>query len=429
MKRGKWQINPGATSGIYLEYALSGYFDLHTELVYETLYLTNKEYSTLYYDQPSWSSSFYPHWPTPYPTEYSRTRQWNFSFYRVPVQLQFHTQSRLRFKLAAGISFSFLDQALRPTLSYPVYLKNHTITSPSDKDDFPQHDVGYYFSAGLEYPIDERWNIGLSGRYYSGNREFIYPETSLESMALMMHVGYSGMGRRDVDQRVSSGDSLPNKWFVSYKGGMLLSNHRGNQHQDSYSPRPGFAAGVGFQYLLDDIYSLKAEVLYQRRGYHLEDSSRSVFRMASSSGQNLQYNTDTRIDLDYFSIPLLLNIRFGRDENFFVNGGIYYSYNFNAKTTGTQYEIHATPDAYRKRKIKVYDHMEGYIKDHDWGWVVGAGLNLPLWGANRLEIEMRYDQSFADNFHSLESDRSLIDDRALYNESIQWTIGLQVPVY
>ncbi|HKL37399.1 MAG TPA: porin family protein, partial [Bacteroidales bacterium] len=311
----------------------------------------------------------------------------------------------------------------------PVYPENQAITSSRDKDYFPQHDVGYYFSAGLEYPIEERWNIGLSGRYYSGNREFIYSETSLESMALMMHVGYSGIGGRKVNQRVSSRDSLHNKWFVSYKGGMLLSNHRGNQHQDSYSPRPGFAAGVGFQYLLDDIYSLKAEVLYQRRGYHLEDSSRSVFRMASSSGQDLQHNTDTRIDLDYFSIPLLLNIRFGRDETFFVNGGIYYSYNFNAKATGTQYEIHSSPDAYRKRKIKVHDHMEGYIKDHDWGWVVGAGLNLPVWGANRLEIEMRYDQSFADNFHNLGSDRSLMDDRAFFNESIQWTVGFQVPVY
>lgn len=427
LKTGKWQMPIGSAYGISLEYALSDYFDIHTELAYESLYLTNKMYYTVPYE------SSYRRWDRiipPYPTEYSRTRQWNFSFYRVPVQLQFHTRTRLRFEFAAGVSFSFLDQAMRPTYTYRSYLDNPALTSSGDKSDFPQHDVGYSFSAGLEYSITEHWNIGLSGRYYSGNREFLEsPESSLESLALTMHIGYSLVGSQEWMKREPARDSLNTRWSLTYKGGMMLSNHRGNQYQDSYSPRLGFAAGVGFQYLLDDTYSLKAEVLYQRKGYHLNDSSRYGFRMASSPDPNYQYSTDTRVGLDYFSVPVLLDMRFGRNVTFFVNGGFYYSYNFNAKTTGTQYEIHSSPDAYRKRKIKVYDHVEGYIRDHDWGWVVGAGLNFPVWGANRLEIEMRYDQSFADNFHDLGSNPSLIDDRAFFNESIQWTVGFQVPVY
>jgi len=428
LKTGKWQMPTGATNGFYLKYALSDYFDFHTELIHESLNLTNKMYYTVPYE------SSYRRWDMimpPSPSQYCTTRQWNFSFYRVPVQLQFHTRSRLRFEMAAGISFSFLDQATSPSCSYPInYLDKPVLTSSGNKSDFPQHDFGYSFSAGLEYSIGEHWDIGLSGRYYSGNREFLESsESSLESMALMMHIGYTPLENRDLTKRPASRDSLNTRWLLAYKGGMLLSNHRGGQHQGAYAPRLGFAAGVGFQYLLDDTYSLKAEVLYQRKGYHLDDSSRYGFRMASSPDPNYQYSTDTRVGLDYFAVPLLLQIRFGRNETFFVNGGFYYSYNFNAKATGTQYETHSTPDAYRRRKIKLYDHMEGYIKDHDWGWVVGAGLNLPLWGANRLEIEVRYDQSFFDNFHDLGSGRSLVDDRTLFNESIQWTVGFQVPVY
>jgi opacity protein-like surface antigen len=427
LKRGKWQMPPGSIQGFYLEYKLSDYFDFHTELAYESLYLTNKMYYTVPYE------SSYRRWDMiipPSPSHSRTTRQWDFNFYRVPVQIQFHTRSRLRFELAAGISFGFLNQATSPSWAYPIYLDQPVLTSSWDKGGFPQHDVGYSFAAGLEYSITEDWNIGLSGRYYSGNREFLKrPESSLESLALTMHIGYSPKGSRDWLGRGSARDSLNTRWSLTYKGGMLLSNHRGNQFQDSYSYGTGFTAGVGFQYLLDDTYSLKAELLYQRKGYHLDDSSRSGFRMASSTDPNLQYNTDTRVGLDYFSVPLLLDLRFGRNETFFVNGGFYYSYNFNAKATGTQYEIQSSPDAYRKRKIKVFNQVEGYIKDHDWGWVVGTGLNLPLWGANRLEIEMRYDQSFADNFHNLGSDRSLLDDRAFFNESIQWTVGFQVPVY
>jgi len=430
LKQGKWESNSGAINGLYFEYALSDHFDLHTGLIHESLYLTHKDYSySNGRDEPGPGPWHLFNPDVLYPSSYNSNRHWNFNMYRIPLQIQFHTQTRLRFELAAGTSFGFLVQAVAPHNSCPIYYNEQNIIRANEDASFPEHDWGYYYSAGIDYPVDKQWTIGVAGNYYSGSREFLeHTASRLESLAFMLNVEYSGI-HDDGIKTYHSRDSLKSKWFITYKTGMLLSNHRGNQFQNSYSPRIGLSGGIAFYYHLDESFSLQAELLYQRKGYHLEDSSRYPYRMATSPDIPVQFDNDTRVDLDYFTLPVLLNVRFGQNEVFFMNGGFYYSFNFNARATGTQYETHITSNTYQRKKLRIYDHMEGYIKDGDWGWVLGAGLRLPVWGSADLELELRYDQSFTDNYQNLGDREYMREDRAFFNEGLQLMVGIHVPIY
>jgi len=426
LKSGKWETQPGPTAGVFIDYWLSSHFNIHTELFYQKLYYHHRGYQYIRPEDNFYRTSSIWHYP-------SIRNAWNYSFYRIPLQLGFNTLSKPRFNLSAGISFSFLDKYsdyksyVNPGPWYKEGLMQEQIHSA--KENLPQHDFGYLFSAGFSYPISGNFEIGLDGRYYTGHREFLESyEGKIEAFEMMMKIEYTGFMDRQTYNKTSKENTSEDKVFLTYKSGLLMSRHRGNSYQNSYSPAFAFSPGISFEFLLNQTTSLQTELLFDRKGYKMEASSQNVFRVTPSNNENREYQTDTRIKLDYFVLPFYLTLRFGEPVTFYLNGGFYYGYNMNAQTTGEQVEVDRASGNYLKNERQVYDHMEGYIKNNDWGWLTGGGLLLPLYNQYRLDIELRYDQSFINSFDLTEQYHSVYEDRSLFNESFHLMVGLQIPV-
>ena len=445
LQMGKWEKQGGPSTGVYIDYALSRFFSIHTEMLYQRLYYHYKNYNEAHvgrdpgpvlHTMESGLRSVFP-----YPARSEDSRYWNFSFYRIPMQVQFHTPTRLRFSLAGGVVFSFLDQYGQSGASrsyYPLLSSYAPLVSSSmyyapylrqEKDDLPQHDWGMMYSAGLSYTVAEHLQLAIAGRFYAGHRVFM---DGLEGKAQVpewiFKMGYSGISHPDGNAGVRENVASVSKLLIKYRAGLLLSNHRGNQFQSSYASQLGPSAGVSFDWQFDPHFSLEAGLSYNRKGYHLKDSSISSFRFLPSRMDHLAVETDTRIDLDYLMIPLMLNLRFGEPLTFYMQGGFYHGFLINARSQGTRLEENTSGDEYRRSKISVCDHMEGYIRGNDWGWIAGAGIRLPLTGSYKLELGLRYDQSLINNYKSL-SNSSIFGDRAFFNESVKWSVGLQVPIY
>ena len=426
LKSGKWETQSGPTAGVFIDYWLNSHFNIHTELVYQKLYYHHRSYQ---YIRPEYYDLYRSIVP------YSSIRNaWNYSFYRIPLQLGFNTFSKPRFNFSAGISFSFLDEYTDDKAYYrgPGIWPESMLSQEqihSVEEDLPQHDFGLLFSAGFSYPVSDDFEIGLDGRYYTGHREFMESyKGEIEALELMMKIGYTGFMDRHMRPKKPKESGEGNKVFLTYKSGLLISRHRGSTYQHNYSPGFAFSPGISFEFLLNQTASFQAELLFDRKGYNMEASSQIVYRVAPTSNDNEEYQTDTRVKLDYFVLPFYLTLRFGKPLTFYVNGGFYYGYNMNAQTTGKQVKVDRSGENYLKNETQVYDHMEGYIKNNDWGWLTGAGLRLPVYNQYKLDIELRYDQSFINSFDLPDRYESPAEDRSMFNESFHLMVGLQIPV-
>ncbi|MCF8309631.1 MAG: PorT family protein [Bacteroidales bacterium] len=424
LKSGKWETQSGPTAGVFIDYWLSRHFNIHTELFYQKLYYSHRSYQ---YVRPEYDpySSIFP---------YSSIRDArNYSFYRIPLQIGFNTFSKPRFNLSAGVSFSFLDEYSDNRAYYRGPVWHESMLSQeqnhSAKEDLPQHDFGFLFSAGFSYPVSDDFEIGLDGRYYTGHREFMESyKSKLEALELMMKIGYTGFMNKQTHSKKLKESGSDNKVFMTYKSGLLMSRHRGNPYQEHYSPGFAFSPSISFEFLLSQTASFQTELLFDRKGYKIEAPSQNVFRMVPSENDNREYQTDTHIKLDYFVLPFYMTLRFGEPVTLYLNGGFYYGYNMNAHTTGEQVEVDRGSQNYLERDMEVYDYMEGFIKNNDWGWLTGAGLRLPVYNQYRLDIELRYDQSFINSFDLPERYESPDEDRSLFNETFHLMVGLQIPV-
>jgi len=413
---GEWKNKMGSVSGVWFDYAFSPVLSVGTEFNYTSLYYQHLDYQT-YYPYPT-----YLDYSTIAPTQYYYPQSWNFNFFRFPLYFKLSTPTKLRFELSAGMYFSLLQ------LPTPTYY--------SDKD-YPTSEFGKIFSVGLTYPITDKIEIFAKGRYISGNREYIsYNNGKNASSELIFGVGYSGLFNKMKflkKTNYSLCDSSDCKISISYRVGANLSWIETDKGSGSYKPKVGLTSGVVVNYSINENTGIQTELLLEKRGFQLNDSTSSHYRfIANSNNQNSKYYTNSTIETTYFTIPLLFELKFSDPFRVHVNTGPYYSTLINAKATGNLITENKIDNYYNKTKTTINDNIDGVIAPDDWGWIIGGGIQIPLIYNWKLDIEARYQTSWSNFLVLPPSNSSMTDNKStqyMSNRSFTLLFGLNIPIY
>ncbi|UCG28356.1 MAG: outer membrane beta-barrel protein, partial [Bacteroidales bacterium] len=374
---GKWQSKPGPVTGLIIGYSFNKIITLQSGL----------DYSAIYYEYQPYR--YEPH-PLPFPWEpeywiYSQieNQKWDFSFFRIPLYLKLNTPTRLQFELGGGAYYSFIAQS---ETGIPAYFEKP-----------PKNDFGYIFSAGLSYPLNRNLHIFLDGRYISGRRVFIeHIKGKNGATELTFGIGYSGFLKKADATKPGNEyeDSSLYKIWIKYTGGLNVSWIKADIHNKSYSAKAGYSAGISLDYRFDEQFSLQMDIVLERKGYNMKDSSASFYRYLPEGVS--MYQVDTKTHINYIVIPLLLNVHFGRTFSVYINTGPYVGLRLNARCSGIATNEYSGEDAYILNQVNVYDDIEGLIRNDDWGWVFGCGIGIPFFKKYNLNFELRYSYGFGE---------------------------------
>ncbi|MBL7859267.1 MAG: PorT family protein [Cyclobacteriaceae bacterium] len=207
------------------------------------------------------------------------------------------------------------------------------------------------------------------------------------------------------------------------------------QYDEDIKAKTGFTLGVGVNYLVNQTFSVQAELNFIQKGY-LEESSSSRSDFLDNFEQTPYTTTETskgKQTLNYFEIPVLAKVIFGNKTKFFLNAGpsigiglggkytseskstIVYSYSDGDETESYSSDI--------KGNIKFgtmpdgADENDWYIDNRiDFGLQFGGGALI----ADRIMIEARYGLGLSNLYNS---------DYEVKNRVFQVTVGIPIRLY
>jgi hypothetical protein len=424
---GKWDTKSGTVTGVFFRYKLSPVLSIGTELNY-----TEQQYYYKPYKNPG-----YPY-PYPYPWYLSSSslffipvwERMEFSFYRVPLYLTLSTPTRLQLSVSAGIFLSFTadhEYTGQSFPGYPYYPSYYSYYPYYPESDPPRHDNGYLFATSISYPVSDDFRLYVMGRYFIGKRKFIMDQGMTGASELAFGVSYTGLFKQENDRLRN--DSALSRLSITPSIGFAVSRIRKPGHPESYSPRTALAPGIRLEYKLGSSFSLISGLSFERKGYHMNDSSYFYYRHALASWTTYQVNTTT--DLDYAVIPLMLKIGTGTRTRVYVTGGAYLGIKLNARVTGTAGYETSSLYGYNRNRIDVYDDIQGIVKNTDWGWITGAGVEVPLTNGKKLDLGVQYasgKENILENDGDYGTSLSESDD-LIRNGSLQIYIGLSIPIH
>jgi len=409
---GKWKFKPGPVQGLYIDYSLNRIFGLRTGINYSTLYYEHVTGYQSYGYYPYSSLSSY--WPGPY---YSFNEFSDFSFISFPAQFRLSVPSVPRLDLMAGI--------------YNALLTGHSEIYSSIDYKPSKYDFGYLYSIGLSLPLTGSLEASLNARYITG-RKGIYnlDEARHGSMDFTFGVAWKGITKkRDGKAGYQLQDSVSEKIYLIYGGGINASWNSGETDRERYSLNYGPSIGVLVNFLVSPNTSFRTGVSFDIAGYSLRDSSDSFVRYQITD--DAYYHVNTKTSVDYLTIPLLLNIQLGRKGRIYFNTGPFAGIKLNARCKGTAYYKVEGAGSYSRYKRIVYEDMEGSIKDNNFGWIMEGGLTTNLFSHMALECGLQYRKGFGEVFNDsyLPENESFYGEGSVFeNSSLSFRIGVRVPV-
>lgn len=413
---GKWKNVPGPDQGLSFDFALNKTFGIKTGLDISSIYYRHLSYINypidIYYSLSSVAPRpgvFYiPDYYYPY------FESINFSFLTLPAQLTLKIPSKPALNLSAGLYYSFL---------LDNEIENYYGQSPKINNDF-----GYIYSAGLTYPISEKFNASFNIRYLTGRQEFFKNSEYLHgATSYTLGFGYTGFLKSKNDKNPKQkGDTINENIFLIYRGGLNASWNSGKYFPEKYSAKSGVSLGILINFRMSDIASFQTGLTFERLGYSLRDSS-DLFHVYT--GDNTPgYYVDTKTSVDYILIPALLNLNIGKPGRFYINTGPYLALNLNGFCRGKAFNSYNSNGRYSLYESTVSDDLEKVINDFDTGWIFGAGTTFTLFNKCNLDLGLRYLAGFRDVY--VETDTNFrTGEPILKNSALSLLIGLRVPVY
>lgn len=428
---GKWKFKPGPSEGIFIDYSISPILGIQTGLNYSTVYYEYDDYNNYYY---------YP-WPilhyssssvSPYYLYSNTCWMMDFSYLTVPLQLKITIPSRPQLNLGVGAYYSFL---LDSNYEYDYLLDEES----------KKNDLGFIYSAGLTYPVSDRFSAIFNVRYLTGRREIDEYEDFWHGFAdFTVGLSYDLIpGERPDNNKQEARDSIKNKIYLTYRGGLNLSWNSCNPHRERYSPYAGPSLGFNIGFEMSPGTYFRTGLSFERQGYTFRDSSDYYHRYVIRD--DADYYVNTRISTDYLVIPALFEFYTGEYTKFYFNTGPYFGIRLNARCTGTAlsengdyypsypyYEETEITTEYKLKETTVYDDLEAVIQNTDLGWLAGAGLVLPLRENLALDIGLQFRQGFFEVYDTDVIQEELRPGRGealIRNSSLALHIGLRLPVY
>jgi len=409
---GKWKFKPGPVQGLYVDYSINRIFGVRTGINYSTL---NYEHISGYQDYGYYPPDYIPAFlPGPY---YPFNEFTDFSFISFPALVRLSVPSVPRLDLMAGIYNAFL-------VDHSEFYNNIDY-KPS------KYDFGLLYSIGLTLPLTDRLEASLNTRYSTGSKGIDkFDETRHGSMDFTFGLAWKGILKsKEGNDDYQVQDSIPEKIYLIYTGGINASWNSGDRDKERYSVNYGPSLGLLVNYRLSGQTSFRTGVTFDVTGYSLRDSSDSFNRYIFSG--EAYYHVNTKMSVDYLTIPLLISFHPGSGGRVFINTGPFVGIKLNARCKGEAYYNPESSGTYSRYRRVVYDDMEGAIKNNNFGWIVEGGLATPLFGRLALECGLQFRRGFGEIY----DDTYLPENGSFYNEgtvfensSVSLRIGVRVPV-
>jgi hypothetical protein len=402
---GKWSFKPGPTQLINLEWSYNKFLGLQSGVAFSSV---RYEYST--YGEP-----YYHFWPHP-AKSFTYNEMMDFTMIRVPVILSFHIPSALQFNLKAGMFYSFM-------LDHSLSTESGWVTRGTPE----KYDYGYLASAGILYPLNNKISASFNIQYLTG-RKNIFSNSSMKHGSSEYTFGldyHLKTPTRKIRHSGQSGDSSSYRLSVAYYGGL---NYNWNPDDMVRSENlPGFGPSLGFSLILSGSkkISLISGVSFVRRTYSIKDSISSLDDFLKGASEI--YYVESKLQMDYAIVPALVHIPVGRSRLFYMNTGPWLGLKLNARNMGVAYEKYSRGGSYELSRRTIYNDIEGYIKDTDFGWLISGGFSWPI-GAYTMNMEIQYSASGKDVYDGpVYLDLPGGGSPVIRNRSLSFLIGFTLP--
>jgi hypothetical protein len=355
------------------------------------------------------------------PYYYPENEKMDFSFLSIPLLFTVSIPSALQLDIRAGFYFSFLHN----------YSLNNNYYSSIGPDKPEKIDLGYIFSSGISYPFNDNFKATFNVGYLTGRKKFLENfEYRHGSSEFTLGVAYSGFLKHKNSQIIAKAmsDTTSGKISVTYKGGINISWNASGTDWGKYSSSVGSSIGFSLNYKLRNMTSIQTGLSFERKGYSFKDSSVFFYRFFHSD--NMMYNVDTKVEIDYIVLPVLMNFYFDKSESVYFSTGPWLGLRLNARCVGTALSESRSGSNYALNKTIIYDDMEKLIKGNDFGWIFVGGVTLPFNTKYKVDLALRYSTGFTDVF-----DQSGIVDKIyrssgkniITNGTLSFLIGIKIP--
>jgi hypothetical protein len=394
---GKWRFMTGPVQGVSADYNLKRWFGLSTAVRYLSLYYEHRNYYSNYYYPMYGSSSSYLSpsssiWPPPYPVKY------DFSMLSIPIQAKLTIPSTPDLFIAAGTYWSFT-------------------TNKPENIEGGKKDFGYIFNAGISAPLGELFKANISTGYATGRKQFMSYKHGFYEMSL----GITYTGFLNDNHRFRESSDTTGGISIVYFGGVNMAWNR----KGSYAENQGVKAGFMIDIPIGRTVAFRTGLSFEQAGYSLCDSTDHFF--AVKSDYKASYHADTKVTIDYLIIPATFKFNIGKETPVHLNFGPYAAFKLNARVTGEAIHIMNYGSTYTRTKVTVFDDITSLFKGSDFGFTVGAGINLPFLGEYRSEAGVSYRAGLKNVFEE-QGYNNQYSGIEVMNRSLELHFGIIIPV-
>lgn len=421
----RFESEQGPVNGIFAKYELGNWFLLQTGLNHLTIQFEETQHNYYYDDYRIHSSSrdYEPSLSSSSIAPYNYSSSSKYSFLRIPMLIKFRTPGRVNFEIGGGYYYSFLTNDEYRGKDKDLFDKAYRDENFPDMTDW-----GWILASSVNYNINNKWNIFASGQITYGKEEYFErPEGKMGTTELTFGIGYKPFTKQSEFIR---NDTLGNRISILPHTGINISRVKSDKNKNEYSSSIGFSSGISLKFLMGEHASFISGAWYERKGYSLDynGNSPALYYVAPN---NTPKSIKSEVQLDYLTIPLLVDISIGEKIQSHLNFGVYYSLLQNAFAVGEETRTSEYQQGYRVQKEYINESQDLLFKNSDYGFMLGYRIDVPVF--RWANIFASINQSFGitnilDDGADTGLRYSFIEREGLKNRSTSILFGLSIPV-
>lgn len=164
---------------------------------------------------------------------------------------------------------------------------------------------------------------------------------------------------------------------------------RGSSFLDKVDAKNGYLIGLNYEYKFHKKLSVVSGISFEQKNLEYNSASTSSYMDENLNTIDIDFTTKTSNNFQYYSIPLLLRFNFGKNNSFFVDGGVFWA--FTGKISRTTKITNVTENY--SYNVPTQDNNNFLFADDingsDGGISFGLGKSFKLTKVTHLSIELR----------------------------------------
>lgn len=138
-------------------------------------------------------------------------------------------------------------------------------------------------------------------------------------------------------------------------------------------------------HLIGNFHMTRSFLIQMELGYELK-GNKFTYEAWDAAGVVIEDSVYTeKTNMGYLTVPLLLKYNLGRSNKFYIQAGAYYGYLLNASFSGKM----------KNQLVEKVQIMDGLAR-HDYGLVVGGGLETPVRSGLSMLLDVKYNYGLID---------------------------------